>query len=254
MKGKRVRQRFHSQSGKKAQVMSVDSTLSYFLFALFLLLTSNYIINVSKPFTSYVNYEVIYKNTESLNREFKTGDVSREYLNNVCNSSYANVVSTRASYKTRAIKLPAYDKKTNTSKQGVHYEREGDSVRITYNTNTTLSLNYVLITQEDVTITEYNTEESDDYNKTRDDNIVTITLSVNNTFEDVDEYEITTNAKTIMFINYYQDVENAYLGKTPMSYSCGLSRNLAKKSYFNSYAVLEELNAIANYGVEVWWE
>ncbi len=235
--------------------MSIDSSISYLLFALFLLYMSGYVINISKPFTSYLNYESVFKNSESLSTNFITGDLSRDYLNNICNNDYANVVSTRALYEVEALILPAFDESVDTSNTGVHLRRTGDSLTAHFNTNEAVNFDFILVTNEDVEFTTANTEAEDDYNMTRSGETVTINIYSDNTGSDTDDYVITTSGEVIIFLNYYiNSFEQVYLGTLPLAYSCGEIRSLARKSYFNSYAVLEEMRVIASYGVEVWWE
>ena len=107
MKTRSLKQCSHSQSGKKkSQVMSVDSSISYLLFAIFLFYMSTYVINISKPYNSYIQYEQLYKNGEAINAEFLTTDVSQQYLNNLCNTNYSNVINVRAGYEFKSLKMP----------------------------------------------------------------------------------------------------------------------------------------------------
>ena len=254
MMNKQGKQRSLTVSGKKAQVMSVDLVLSYFLFAMFILYMSSFIINISNPFSSYVKYEIMYKDSEALRQEFITSDVSREYLNLVCNTSYANVVSTRASYEAEGIKMPGFDEDVNSSKSGIQLKRENNDLILYFNTNTTTNISFVFVTSDTISVSNQSTEIYDSYNKTITSRGSTISINVNNSYEDADTYIINVNATCLFFVSYLGDMEEAYLGTTPLKYSCGDERGLAKKSYFLSYAVLEESDMIVSYGVEVWWE
>ncbi|MBN1923570.1 MAG: hypothetical protein JW791_02305 [Nanoarchaeota archaeon] len=255
MRTRLQKQSSRSMSGRKAQLMSIDSSISYLLFALFLLYMSNYIVNISKPFTSYINYGELYKNSESLSNDFVTSDVSREYLNNICTTDYVNVVSTRANYEVEAVKLPGFDEETNPSIQGVHMRREGSKVTLFFNTGLETNFDLIIVTNEKVSFNNYNTEAGDEFNITRSSSVVTINVHSDNTLSDTDDYELETTGDALIFFNYYENsFENVYLGTTPLSYSCGALRSLSKKSYFSSYAVLEEKEVIVAYGVDVWWD
>jgi hypothetical protein len=216
---------------------------------------STYIVNISSPFTSYINYQELYKNSEALSSEFTSIDVSRTYLDSICSNNYSNVVSTRANYEFSALRLPSYDELINSSKTGIHLRREDNNLNLLFNTNETLIIDFIIITAEEVSVTELNTEESDYYNQSRDENSVTVSFNINNSMEDSDSYTISTNEEVLVFMNYYNNsFENVFAGITPLAYSCGQQRLLSQKTYFYSYGILEELNIIVNYGVEVWWE
>ena len=248
-----LKQHSHSQSGKKAQVMSVDSSISYFLFALFLIYMSDFILDISEPYSSQIRQELLYKNSEALEHAFTTNDVSREYLNNICTTNYTKVISTRAKYETKGVILPAYDEQVNDTKLGLHIQRQGNKARITFNTNTTANLSIIIITNNEVIITEENTEPNDEYTKTKNQDTTLISIQDNNTMGDKDTYEITINDSVILFLDY-ENMEQSYIGLTPLAYNCGRIRSLPKKTYYSNYAILEEKQVIVEYGVEVWWE
>lgn len=255
MKTKLFKQNSHSQLGKKTQILSVDASLAYLLFALFLFYISNYVVTISKPYSSYISYGELYKNSEALSTEFLTRDVSQNYINSICERNYSNVLNIKANYEFKALTMPGYDEEINNSKIGVHFQRINNELKILFNNNDTVQTDVIILTNEDVQITSSNTEFYDSYSTSKSTDTFTINFLVNNTNEDSDEYLITINSNSLIFLNYYtNDLGNYYVGKTPLYYSCGNERNLAKKTYYSNYAVIEENNIIVNYGVEVWWE
>lgn len=215
---------------------------------------TNYIINVSKPFSSYINYETLYKDGTSFGIKFLTTDVSKNYLNSVCNSTYNNIMSVRANYEVKGIVLPANDECVNSSKQGIHFKRAGNNMSIVFNTNDTSTLILNLITHEVIKFSNSSTEEYDSFNKTKSSDTTTITIFSNTTNDTIDEFELSVEDEVIIFINYNDDLTKTYAGKTPLAYNCGQERTLSRKSYYTSYALLEELKIIVNYGVEVFWQ
>ena len=239
--------------GKKSQVMSIDSTISFLLFVMFLFVIANYIVDISKPYNSYINFEKMYKDSESLNNEFFKTDISREYLDSICNGSFANVLTTNAEYEIDAVVIPGFDAEYNSSKTGIHLKREGDKIYFLFNTNSSQSVQIIFLTTKELSIDEYNLESDDYYNNSRSIDSVVINFFSNSSNDDSDLFVVNIDDNTLFFISSLYSFENIYLGVTPLFYSCGSPRGLSKKSYVYSYGILEELNAIAYYGVDIWW-
>ena len=243
------------KSYKKAQVTSIDTLISYVIFALFIVEVALFLRNLANPFESYVTAGIIYKNSESLKDLIITTSVPNHFIDDYCSSAYPNVVSIRASYEVKGLSVPFYDEPIVESIIGVHALRRGDTIRLLFNTNNTVRLDLVIPSMKDVTIASYNTENYDYYNKSIRNGAQIISIVSNNTELETDTYEVTIDDSIIvLFSNQYLNGATMYAGTTPFNYSCGEIRGLPKKSYYTAYAVMESLGALLQYGVDTWWE
>lgn len=244
-----------SKSSRKSQVTSIDAVISYMIFALFLVQVTLYVQKLSSPFASYLETEILYKNTASLNEMYSKSSATREYIENLCVDKPANVLDVKLSYEVKGLSMPFFDGAANESLTGVHITRRNNKMRIYFNTNTTTQFEIVIPTREYVDILMQNTESYDYYNKTRSGEADIIKIFANNTGEDADIFEIIIDDKLLVMLNnYYIDPGEVYVGAEPLYYSCGTIRALPKKSFYSSYSLLSDMGAVVSYGVDVWWE
>ena len=131
------------QLNRKTQMLNIDSTLSFIIFSIFLIMISSFIQDLIVPYESSINYEIMYKDAASLSKTFITLDLTKEYLDNICNSEYSNIISTRGNYEAQALKLPAYDDIINASNQGIHIRRNNQIIELDISKNIKLRYKYI---------------------------------------------------------------------------------------------------------------
>lgn len=255
MKDKKLNQVSHLRLYKKAQVTSIDASIAYLLFAIFLLQVIVFIINISDPYSSYVDSSIRYKDGEALLNTFSSSTINSEYINLICTTNYPNIVSTRAEYEIQALSIPYFDEEINITVPGIHIKRSGSSILFSFNTNTTTTFEVIIPTTQTITVTETNTESYDSVTTTKNNNEFSVLIFANNSYEDIDNFEISIDDELLILFNtYYTNLEDIYVGTTPFLYSCGEERSIPKKSYYSAFAVIEEIGALARYGVDVWWQ
>ena len=248
------RQRQHSllMSGKKSQMMTVDSIISYLIFAFFLFYMSTFIIDFMKPFSRNINNDMVYKSSEAISAEFYKSSISQEDLLNFCNYSKGDINAVRSYYEVKSILMPYYDSSANTSKQGIHFQRRGSELFLTFNTNSSEALDLIIFSKNQVYFSNISTNDYDYFNITKSNEKTLISI-VSNTTSSSHIYELRINGTAIIFFNTY-NYTNMFFGQTPYSYSCGDFKVFEEKRKISSTASFENKKMIVNYDVEVWFE
>ncbi|MDD4353998.1 MAG: hypothetical protein PHN56_06095 [Candidatus Nanoarchaeia archaeon] len=93
-------------SGKKSQMMIIDSIISYLIFAFFLFYMSNFILDFMKPFSRSINNDIIYKSSEAIAAEFYKSSITTKELETFCEYSKGSINSVRSYYEVKSILMP----------------------------------------------------------------------------------------------------------------------------------------------------
>jgi len=241
-----------SMSGKKSQMMIVDSIISYLLFSFFLFYTSSMIIDIMQPFSKSINNDIIYKNSESLSTVFYKEDISAKDLLGFCNYSKGEINSVRSDYEIKSISMPYYDESVNESAQGIHLERSKNELLIIFNTGSSQNFDLIIFSKSQINFENKTYSEYSTFNKTDEDNFVLIKIFSNSTTS-AQKYELTVNdTATILFETY--DYSNIFVGKTLYQFSCGDFKVLEQKRKLSVIANLENKKILVNYNVEAYFE
>lgn len=255
MKDKQLKLHSALRSTRKTQVNTIDTLISYVIFLLFLIQVVSFIQNLSNPFDSYIKAAILYKNAEALKGTIIVKEADEDFMNYLCSADFPNTIGTAVNYNIKGLLMPYYDSETEESKIGIHIKRSGNSMNLTFNTNTTSELELVIPIVADIKLSSINTESYDYYNKTWNGKYYEIIIFSNNTDTDTDSFKIELNSTVVILFNtQYANNTDIFAGTTPFNYSCGRARLLPKKSYYSSYALLDDAGAVINYGVDVWWQ
>lgn len=250
--GKQQKPHLLSMLGKKSQMMTIDSIISYLIFAFFLFYMSNFIIDFMKPFSRSINNDIVYKSSEAISAEFYKSSISKQDLMNFCNYSKGDINTVRSHYEVKSIILPYYDSATNTSKQGIHFERIGNKLLLTFNTNSSEELDLIVFSKNQIYFSNISNNEYNYFNKTENGEKTIINI-FSNTTNSHHNYELIVNDSAIIFFNVY-NYTNMFFGTIPYSYSCGDFKVFEEKRKISSTADFENKKIFVNYDVEVWFE
>lgn len=255
MREKKCKQSLLLQLNKKTQMLNIDSTLSFIIFSIFLIMITSYIQDLITPYESSINYEIMYKDAESLSKTFVTNDLTKEYLDNICLSNYSKVLSTYAYYQIKTIEVPGYDCAINYSKYGIQLMRTGENLTIFFNTNNSIDFEIKVISSEEIIINKTKLDEYDNFSLSRDSDFFVIDFNINNSNLDNDEVMLQIKEDTLLFFNTNYDNKLIYIDGTPFFYECNKKLYYAsKKDYVDSFSILNGKNIISEYGVDVYWE
>jgi hypothetical protein len=252
MMGKWQKQHSLLMLGKKSQMMTIDSLISYMIFAFFLFYMSKFIIDLMNPFSRSINNDIIYKSSEALSAEFYKSSISNQDFLNFCNYSKGDINSVRSYYEVKSILIPYYDSPINDSKKGIHFQRIGNKILLTFNTNSSEKLDLIVFSTNQVYFFNISNNEYNYFNKTQNNKQTLINI-FSNTTQSPYSYELIVNDSAIIFFNIY-NYTNMYFGKIPYSYSCGDFKVFEEKRKISSTADFENKKILINYDVEVWFE
>jgi len=249
---KKQRQLSLLMSDKKSQMMVIDSIISYMIFAFFLFYLSSFIVDFMRPFSRGINNDIVYKSSESIASEFYKSSITTDDLKNFCNYSSGDINSVRAYYEVKSILLPYYDSSINQSMQGIHFQRQGNTVLIIFSTNSTESLDLAVFSKEQVYFSNKTFGENNSFSKADFEEESYISITSNTTLQS-HSYELIVNGSAIIFFNTY-NYSTIFFGSTPYSYSCGDFKVFEEKRQISSTASFENRKILVNYDVEVWFE
>jgi hypothetical protein len=214
---------------------------------------SNFIIDFMKPFSRSINNDIVYKSSEAISAEFYKSSISTQDLLNFCNySNNFSINNVRSYYEVKSILMPYYDSAANISARGIHFQRIGNRLLLTFNTNSSESIELIVFSKSPVSFINSSSSEYDYFNKTENGEKTLISI-FSNTTESFRSYELTANGSAMIFFNTY-NYTALFFGTTPYSYSCGNFKVFEEKRQLSSIASFEDKKMFVAYDVEVWFE
>jgi hypothetical protein len=213
---------------------------------------SNFILDFMKPFSRNINNDIIYKSSEAIAAEFYKSSISQQDLLNFCNYSKGSINNVRSYYEVKSILIPYYDSAVNVSNSGIHFQRRGNKLSITFNTGSSEMLDLIIFSKSQIYFMNTTNSEYNYFNKTESGEKTLISI-FSNTTQSSHSYELITNSSSIIFFNIY-NYTTIFFGNTPYSYSCGDFKVFEEKRKISSTADFENKKIFINYDVEVWFE
>lgn len=230
---------------KRKGIINIDLLIAYMLFNLTLIILIEFITNLLTPFSNEIMIIDLEKKTEGFS-DIINKKIDIENIELLCNASSHGLVKKQINYTILGFDLPAVDyeyispQDTQGSITIIRKDKEFSILAGSNSTSYNASLQFII--SKNIGITNISLDNPDNYTKVTDDlgnNVVYINLSFGGS--DIDEMIITTSAQTkdfiIIKVNGFP-TNDVFIGNTRVSDSCGNESIGYKKTFFETYGVI----------------
>ncbi len=243
------RQHLHLQLGKKSQVSSVDSIIAYLIFAMFLFYISNFVLDLSSPFTSYIHGSIYYKDLASLKDRFYFSNIDLSTIDSICDINLPKSKLVGSGYSIVGFYLPAYD--TPYSVEGIHFNRNGNKVEIVFNNTGVVRMSVKLLTDGKASLNAVGLESDDTYNISKTDYGFYLSIVDNASYADIDTILLNFDKQAYFVLE--QSNLSFYVGTIESNYSCNDLFLRGSSSMFSGFSDLDHRGIVSKYWVRIWW-